>query len=205
MPPPARVAAAALVVLLLAVAVDVFLQRQAAPFSPQSGVNEHFAGKPSLSAALRAYPKVWPPLYPTVLWLGQRVGLPPGRVNQALFYGVLALFALACRRYLTGTHWLWPVSLFALLNPNYVNLHQYTPEVLFILFLLALLLALSAYQEAPSARGAAWAGLAAAGLFATHFGLFFALPVALFVLLKSPRPARERGAHAALFLAVSSP
>jgi hypothetical protein len=61
------------------------LAAQHDPFSPQSLANQHFAATPSYATALTELNRVWPPLYPTVLWGITGLGVPLGQVNGLLF------------------------------------------------------------------------------------------------------------------------
>jgi len=194
-----------LAVLLLVPLVEAVQRRQSGDLSPQSRINAHFAERPSLLSALRLYPRYWPPLYPTLLWLAARAGLTAERVNQVFFVLTLTLFALYAAWYLPGVHPLLPVLLFAVGHYNYVNVYQYISETLFTFLSLALLLLLLRYRRAPTARDLLALAVTGAALAATKYmALFWAVPLAaLHMLFDAPGTVRRRLAYTVTFVAVS--
>jgi hypothetical protein len=128
------VAALATVLFLLALAA------QGDPFSPQSLANQHFANTSSFGTALSELNRVWPPLYPTLLWGATALALPLGQVNGILFLGTLALLAAAGRHVAPGLHPAWTVALYAACAFNVFNLHQLVSEALFVPLTVAALL-----------------------------------------------------------------
>ena len=68
------------------------------PLSPQSIANVHFAESGSYVEALSRYNRVWPPLYPSVLWLFARAGIPAAQANLLLFVVTLGLLSPPGRR-----------------------------------------------------------------------------------------------------------
>jgi hypothetical protein len=201
-----RALAAVLAVLLLLPLVEVVQRRQSGELSPQSRINAHFAERPSLLSALRLYPRYWPPLYPTLLWLASRVGLTAERVNQVFFVLTLMLVALYAALHLPGVHPFLVVLLLAVGHYNYVNVYQYISETLFTFLSLALVLLLLRYRRAARGRDLALLALAGAALAATKYmAVFWAIPLAaLHLLFDAPGAWRRRLAHTAVFLAASA-
>jgi hypothetical protein len=186
-------------------AVHLLLRRQSGFFSVQGQHNQNFAATRSLPLAIADYPKVRPPLYPLLLWLGARMGFRPRLVNEALLDLSLVLFWLAARRAVPQVHPAWPVALFTLLTPNYTSAYQSTAEILFVPLLLALLLALDRHLASHSDVDLGLATLAAAALNATrYFSLFGTMPVLALAALRPatswPRRLRRTGLSAALAL-----
>lgn len=198
---------AALAMALLLFLVGRIRERQPGDLSPQSRINAHFAERGSLAAALRLYPKYWPPLYPTLLWLSARAGLSPGQANQAFFSLALFLLCLYAWRFIPDIHWLYPVALLAVAHFNYVNMHQHVSEMLFVFLSLALLLLLLRYRRTGSRADLMLLGACGSLLCLTkYFALFFAVPVAVFhIVTQAPGDRRRRLVHGALFLIMSVP
>jgi hypothetical protein len=203
---PNRALAAVLAVFLLVPLIEVVQRRQSGDLSPQSRINAHFAERPSLTSALRLYPRYWPPLYPTLLWLAGRIGVTAERVNQLFFVLTLVLIALYSALHLAGVHSFLPVLLFAVGHYNYVNVYQYISETLFTFLSLALVLLLLRYRRTARGRDLALLALTGAALAATKYmALFWAIPLAaLHMTLDAPGPLKRRMAHTAAFLAASA-
>jgi len=186
----------------LLAAVHVLHDRQGGELSVQSELNLRFANRPSLTVALERYPKLRPPLYPSLLWVASRVGVPLDRVNEALLDLTLLSLLLLLRRTLPGVNPLWPTTAYALAHFNYTNLQQFTGEALFVPLMLGVLFFLWWYQRSGSAGALAGLTATLALLCLTrYFALSSAVPLVLaHVLLLSPGSRGRRLAHAAVLI-----
>jgi hypothetical protein len=173
--------------LALAVAVDAASRRRSGPLSVQSRRNLYFLAqtqRASVKEALREHPRQRPPLYPLLLYAGERAGVPPRRGNEILLAATLLLIYVYGRRAIPGLHPLVPTALFALLHFNYVASYQLTAEVLFVPLGLGLLLVLATGPLGP-ARVAVLAVLAGALGATRYFGVMTLTPlVGLHVLFR---------------------
>jgi len=185
----------ALLVGACAVAEVAYRRQKNHVQAPHSQPNIDFASQPSVVEALRGYPKVRPPLYPLVLWTGtQGLGMKKKLVNETLFDLTILLFYLAQRRSSPELPAVYPLALYALFHPSYVNLAQYSPEVLFVLVSLTLYLALDRYQHGEG-RAALLASAALGALLTAtrYFGVFFLVPLlALRIGWHGTLPWRQR-------------
>ena len=146
--------------------------------SIQSLANLAFSGNASFVAALQSYPHVWPPLYPSVLWGLHRLGISAHTANLALFYLTLLWLGLFARRYIRGVHWIYPVALYVVMHPNYVNLQQVVSEALLVpLAAIALSVSLR-YCQVATTRGLMTVSLVSSVSCLTRYmALFWIFPV----------------------------
>lgn len=175
------------------------------PVSPQSRSNLAFAAKASVQKALDAYPKFWPPLYPSVLWLARRAGVAPADVDRALFCMTLLLLAIIVSRHLPGIDPVYPVLLVAVADFNHHNLREAVSEHLVVpLALLLFLLVLRTHAQRGRAHVVAMAVTGAALGLTKYFSPFWPLPLAgLRLMTVKGAPMRRRLAHTAVFLATA--
>jgi hypothetical protein len=194
----------ALLALLLVLLVDVLYHRQEVELSVQSQMNLRFAGR-EWGPAIEKYPRLRPPLYPVLLWMVERAGLPLARVNEVLLLALLGGLAVTFRRSLPRLPLAIPLLAFAIAHPHYVNLRQYTAEALFVVALPALIVFLRRYLGTgawPDLLGVA-ASLSVLCL-SRYFALYFAFPLVLAnVLALAPADRLRRARHAAAVLAVA--
>jgi hypothetical protein len=184
--------------------VVVSLTSQSGDLSPQSQVNLAFALEPSYDEALRRLGHRWPPLYPSVLWVGARFGIPPEVTNLLLFLGTLAALLPAARQLAPAVHPGFPVGLYALCAFNYWNLHQFVSEALLIPIALGLLLLCERCRRGDASRQdlAALTTLAAVACLTRYFAIFWLLPVAAWA--GSGPPDRRRWLRAGTVLAIAA-
>lgn len=131
----------------LAVFVHVGFAAQTAGQIQQARLNLRFARDPSFLHALERYEPMWPPLYPTLLWSLDRLGIGPLVVNELLVFASLLLLWRLARRVAPGVDPFVPVLLFAVMQANYWNLHLVVSEALLVPLVLASSLALLRFQE----------------------------------------------------------
>jgi hypothetical protein len=145
--------------------------------SPQSRINLLFAQRPTLSAALEGYPKVRPPLYPTLLWSFGRSGLPLAWLNIAVFYVGLGALWFAARRVAPERNPLYLVSFYAVGQFHYAIVYQYVSESLLVVLALGAFLAGTPAAGALSLGRALFVGgLVAAACLTRTFSLFWLVP-----------------------------
>ncbi len=148
--------------------------------NPQSKANIAAAENPSLSMAIKKYPKVWPPLYPASLWGFSKTGLPVRLFNLLCFFGTLSVLWIFLSKFVPGVSPAIPVLLIAINSANYRNLHQQTSESLFLLLSAVVLLALALQKKRPSVWWAAILGiLTAAASLTRFFGIAWLIPITL--------------------------
>ena len=198
----------AITVGLTLLVVDA-LASQGGDLSPQSQVNLAFALEPSYDEALAALGHRWPPLYPSLLWAGSRVGMPPDTTNLLLFLGTLAALVPAARWAAPALHPAFPVALYAVCFFNYWNLHQLVSEALLVpLALGVLLLAERCRRDDPAGAGsarnlAALTALAATACLTRYFAIFWLLPVAVWAAAGPPGSRRLLRAGSVLAIAAA--
>jgi hypothetical protein len=190
--------------LIAALAYQLYVH-ESGRFSPQSLVNVRFARNPDFASALHDYKRARPPLYPSALWAFAQSGLHMRWLNLALLYGALVVLWRAVHAAAPRVQPALPVALYALCHFNYVNLHQYVSEGLFVLLALLFLLATLRYSRSPSTGNLLWLGaVSAAACLTRYIGLFWLVPIACVQLaLTSLRGARERAAHLCGYLLVT--
>jgi hypothetical protein len=190
--------------LLLILLVDCLYRRQQVELSVQSQMNLRFAPR-AWDAALEKYPRLRPPLYPMLLWVADRAGVPLDRVNEALLLALLGGLAVTFRRALPEVPLAVALLAFAVAHPHYVNLRQYTAEAVFVVALPALVLFLCRYLTSGSWRDLAGAAVSLSVLcLSRYFALSYAFPLVMAnVLALAPVPRARRIAHAAAVVVVA--
>lgn len=189
----------------LALLVALFYQHQTGPMTPQSRANLRFAADPGFASAFERYPRVWPPLYPSVLWAAVHLGVPVRVFNALCFYLTLVLVGYVFRRQVRNVRPAIPVLLIAGTHAHYVTAYQQVSEPFFVLLALLALLLLRRYYKAPSVATVLGLGaVSVAACLTRFFGLFWIVPlVAGHVALAGPRrPLTTRLYHTGLFAAV---
>jgi 4-amino-4-deoxy-L-arabinose transferase-like glycosyltransferase len=175
--------------LLAALFALVLLQPEQEP-RHQELRNLRFAEAESFARALESYKPTRPPLYPTVLWLTARTGLPPVAANLALLAATLALSWRVARRWIPGLSPWVPTLLVASLQVHTHMASRLMPENLFTpLALATLLLVGRGRAERAGSWGSALGQGAVLALACTTrlFGLFWLVPVAARHLLADAR------------------
>ena len=195
-------------VLAIVLFVDAAYARRSGEQSVQSLKNLNFvkrADRLGLARALDMHPKVRPPLYPILLWACSRLGLPPRRVNEALFGSILLMLAVWARSRLGAGAAAYLLALYTVAAFNYVNMYQTTAEVLFAALSMAILLLLEAHGRSRTWGSLFAVAAASSALCVTrYFGLFFVPPlIAAHLLLAGTDRPRRRLAQLAAFTAVS--
>ena len=80
---------------------------QSDPLSPQSHADLRFAATPDYGTALSELSRVWPPLYPSLLWVLGASRVSPHSVNLLLFVISLALLVPVGRQVAPAVHPAW--------------------------------------------------------------------------------------------------
>ncbi|MFP6629519.1 MAG: hypothetical protein VCC67_10855 [Myxococcota bacterium] len=193
----------------LTLLVVAAMASQGGDLSPQSRVNLAFALEPSYDEALARLGHRWPPLYPSLLWAGARVGMPPDTTNLLLFLATLAALVPAARWAAPAIAPVFPVVLYAVCAFNYWNLHQLVSEALLVpLALGVLLLAERCHRDDPARAGyarniASLTALAAAACLTRYFAIFWLLPLAAWVAAGPPGSRRLVRAGSVLAIAAA--
>lgn len=157
--------------------------------SPQSKANIVALEKPSLSIAIKDYPRFWPPVYPAVLWGFSKIGLPMRLFNLFCFYGVLLALWMFTSKFLPRIPPLIPVLLVASNHSNYPNLYQQTSESLFLLLSWIILLAVAHYKKNSSILWVATVGMVTATASLTRFfGIVWLIPLAFILIAFFAQP-----------------
>ena len=153
--------------------------------SPQTSLNLGFARQASFGDAIDLLEYQWPPLYPSLLWCGARLGLHAQTTNALLFLVTLGALVPAARLAAPAIHPGLPVTLYALCAFNYWNLQQVVSETLPVPLAIGVLLfslrsRVADLSGASSYRRdlAALTALAAAACLSRYFAIFWLLPVA---------------------------
>jgi hypothetical protein len=194
-------AATALACLLFVAA----FQLQTAPLSPQSLANRHFANTADYTTAISELKRVWPPLYPSVLWAGEAVGVPLHLANALLFFLTLAVLYPVGRRVAPEVNPAWAIALYAAAGFNAFNLHQLVAEALLIPLALGVLAYTARCVEHGRDRDyACLCALLAACCLTRYFALAWLVPlVGLTLALRGVRSTRARVMRAAAVVAVA--
>jgi hypothetical protein len=194
---PCLLAACALALFALALFAQA-LRGAGDPLSPQSLANLHFASTPRYAAAIGELSRVWPPLYPSVLWLFAAFGIPPLAVNGGLFAAGVALLVPLGRRVAPAVHPAWWAALYAVSGFHLENLQQLVSEALLVPLSLGLLLAAIRCSERGAAADYALVGvLLAACCLTRYFALAWLAPAVFAALaLRAPAPLATRAARA---------
>jgi hypothetical protein len=172
--------------------------------APSAGIqavaNEQFAAAESYSTALAEYKRVWPPLYPTLLFCANRIGITPRAVNLVLFAATIALLFPVGRRVAPRVHPGWWAGLYAVAGSHAANLGAAFSEALLIPLALGVLWVTLDCAEHGRGRDYAMAGgLLAAACLTRYFALFWLVPLAFLVLARwAPGPPRVRAVRAAV-------
>jgi len=168
---------------------------------PQGIHNQAIAMSPDLAAAAADLNRVWPPLYPLLLWTAHRAGFAPRATNGLLFLASLGLLGAALRRVAPrGAPWM--LALFALGSFQVGNLRHLVSEVLLTPLAVAVLLLLAGYRARPSGgRLAALAAVSALACLTRYFALFWLVPVVALEVARTPRDGRRRALRTGLLLA----
>jgi hypothetical protein len=159
--------------------------------------NVRFALNPDFSAALSAYNRAFPPLYPSILWGFHQSSVHIRWLNLLLLYLTLISLWRIARAAIPRVHPAFLVTLYVLCHFNYVNLHQYGSEGLFTLFaLLCLALTLRYCRSSSTGNLLALAVLNAGACFTRYIGMVWTLPIAVLqIALASGRSIRRRAIH----------
>jgi hypothetical protein len=194
-------AAAALACLLFVVA----LQLQSAPLSPQSLANRRFAATADYTVALSELKRVWPPLYPSVLWGVGRLGVPAHTINALLFLVTVVLLYPVGRRVAPAVDPAWTVALYAAATFNAFNLNQLVAEALLIPLALGILAATARCLDGGRVRDhVLLCALLAAACLTRYFALAWLAPlVGLSLARYGMRPLRKRILRAAAVVGVA--
>jgi hypothetical protein len=191
--------------LLIAALVYQLYGHESGRFSPQSMANIRFARSPDFASALQDYRRLWPPLYASTLWTFAQSGLHIRWLNLVLLYLVLIGVWKTVRLTAPRVQAALPVALYALCHFNYVTLHQYVSEGLFVLLALLCLVQTLRYSGSSSAANlVGLAALSSAACLTRYIGLFWLVPIAgAQIAFASLRSARQRAAHLGGFLFIT--
>jgi hypothetical protein len=180
------------------------------PLSPQSVGNRAFAEAGDYATALAELGHVWPPLYPSLLFCADAVGVSPHAFGLLLFGASIALLFPLGRRIAPGVHPGWWAGLYALAEVHAANLRQLSSEVLLIPLALGVLWASLVCAERGRVRDYSLLTLLlGASCFTRYFAVFWLVPVVFLVLAwcapgaPLPRLARAALASAVALLPVS--
>jgi len=166
---------------IVLICVAVVYQPNTLELSPQSKVNLEFAVNPFYGDAFEAYPLLWGPLYPSVLWVLNRCGIPLERIHQLFFIGILCWTWLYLNRkkgsVLAGS----VVILLSVSGFYYNNMYQYVSETFLILLMLFSFSTLIRYLRKRSLVGILWLAVWSLLICMTkYFGLIFLFPIIIF-------------------------
>lgn len=191
--------------LLIFLFVGYLHWQETGAMSPQSKANIAAAEKPCLSAAIKEYPKCWPPLYPASLWGFAKMGLPVRMFNLLCFFGTLLALWIFSSKFVSGVSPAVPVLLIAINHANYPSLYQQTSESLFLLLSLIVLLALACNKKRPSVVWVAILGIyTAAASLTRFFGIVWLIPLALMYLTlftQAEHSSKRKVAYILIYLA----
>lgn len=163
----------------LALFVHLAFGAQTGAQIPQARLNLSFVRNASFSDAFSGYDPAWPPLYPCLLWVLDRAGIPPLLANELLVVTAAVLLWRLARRAIPGIHPAVPVGLTVVAQANYWNLHWIVSEALLVPLSLATALALLRFSRRPDWGGALWAAVALSAACLTRtFALFWLVPAA---------------------------
>jgi len=170
--------------------------------SGQSLTNLQFINNDTFRSALRTYPKAWPPLYPSILYILIHIGISSEVINF-LFFGLVLAFIIALfKNYLKNIPWIYPALLYGVSAFNFYNMRQYVSETMFIALSFSVFFSLLGYMKKPGLKHLAILIVASAlSCLTRYFALFWILPVAIFVIVKVNHPDLKKVCrHAAGFL-----
>lgn len=170
------------------------------PLSPQSVGNRAFAEANDYATALAELGHVWPPLYPSLLFCADAVGVSPHAFGLLLFGVSIALLFPVGRRVAPGIHPGWWAGLYAVAEVHGTNLRQLVSEVLLIPLALAVLWASLVCTERGRARDYALLTLfLGAASFTRYFAVLWLVPMVFMVLAwRAPGTSGTRLARAAI-------
>lgn len=162
------------------------LQHPGEPLSPQSLANRAFASSLDYGTAIEKLNRVWPPLYPSLLWVAKRAALPPDQVSWILFAAGLALLVPVGRRLAPEVHPGWWIGLYTAFSFHVPLLQQLVSETLLVPLALALVWALLEYRDRGRTRDLALVGVLLAACFLTrYFALVWLAPLSLLFVARA--------------------
>jgi hypothetical protein len=150
-------------------------------------------------------PRVWPPGYPLILWLGRQAGIPPATANRLLFVAALLVGGLLYRRLFPGKNPVWFGLLYTGFAFHYSNLAQFTSEALVIPLSLAAFWALAAYIKRRSILPLLGVSVCCSVIFISRYhALAWLLPIVGLHLWCALKDIRRQGwRHLAVFILIA--
>ena len=172
--------------------------------SPQSANNLRFTRYPEYASAFKRYTPVWPPAYPSLLWVAQQAGSKPMGTNVLLFLTSLGLMYQLARKGLSVGFSIGATGLFATSYASFINLRESVSEHLVIPLAAGVLLGLCHYVKYPRKRVLVGVTLLMAVLSITrYFGFIWMAGVVALVLIcqhvRSPKVFCLRSIPVAFF------
>jgi 4-amino-4-deoxy-L-arabinose transferase-like glycosyltransferase len=152
--------------------------------SVQAKMNIGVMKSDSLFERLAEYPKVWPPLYPSTLWLiHNATGLQAGSINKIFCALILLMMALYTRSNIDKKFFVIPSVLLALNTAMYLNM-RITSETMMVLQCLLLILLLAKHSREPRYSYIFLLGLLTGAICLTrYFGLIWVFPSTVLCLI----------------------
>jgi len=140
-------AAIALILIIITYSLKVYSSfSENAQLSPQS--QNMLARSTSLKSAMHV--DVWPPGYPLLLFVANKIHLPLKFVNLLLFYITLVLLFYISKKSLPQIYYIWLPLFYSLCSFNYYNLSQYTSEAMIVPLSIIILILLAMYLNKNS-------------------------------------------------------
>lgn len=159
----------------------------------------------NLIQGLSNYPKVWPPLYPALLWVvHQTAGLTAFSVNASIFCMALIILTVFCNKHCEPRYAFVPIGLLAINNVFFYNASFATSEMLMLAEAALLMLLMARYLEAPTPGMAFLLGLLTAlACWTRYFGLLWLFPTSVVCLLLANTAIRAKLTHLVMYGATS--
>jgi hypothetical protein len=176
-------------------------------FTLQSRENVEFADAATLSEGLKGYYAAWPPLYPTVLYLLNRLGIAPLLCNLFIYVLNVIWFSWILGKLgLKAPERFLLIAAYAAGAFHYHNLAtQIVSEGLFLLLVQLSFSALMRYRRRNSwAMLFALAALSSLAILTKYIALFWVVPVVLLGIIVSTKGALAKARNSAIYAAVSA-
>lgn len=189
-----------LIFIVILVSLE-YLSRQHGSLSPQSKANIAVVNNKSIIDGLIEYPKIWPPVYPSLLWVFNTLtDLEAKYFNLFCFLLSLVFVCIFTKSYLGDMNYIYPIGILSINNAFYYNSYQVTSDMLFMALSLLALLLLSLYIKNRKQGLLIILGVLVGIVALTrYFGLIWLFPVILVYILFQERPLKERAISSVVY------